>query len=132
MIKFKHQFNPEYTPDIGETNDQASQTTPDMSLTVKTLLSNHTRGIHSNIKTYDGEYFGDSEIPQFDDIADAHNYKLDLKAKLRETEKTIATEIEALKQANIKAAREKALADKQIQPTPLETPPEPPPPSSET
>lgn len=95
-----------------------------MSLTVRTLLLNHSRGIHNNIKTYEGQYFGDAEIPKFDDITDMVQYKLDLKAKFQEIERQIKKEKEDLKQANIDKAREKAQKEKENEPTPPETPPE--------
>jgi len=64
----------------GHTNTMPSMTVPDMTLTVKQLLHNHTRGIHSDVSHNEPMYF-DSEIPIIDDITDLIAYREDLKAR---------------------------------------------------
>ena len=61
-IKKQFQTDPYYMP--GETNTQPSLTVPDQTLGIKELLNNHTRGISSNVKMYEGQYF-DTEILAF-------------------------------------------------------------------
>lgn len=124
---FRRQFDPNYKGSKGEINDEKSQTVPDMSLTCRELLINHTRSIHSDVSVKEGEYFEELEIPVFVDITDAIAYKERLKENLAETERIIKTEKEALKQAQIDKAREQAQKDKKDEPTPLESSPEPPP-----
>ncbi len=65
---------------VAETNTLPSMTVPDMSLTVKQLLHNHTRGIHSDVSHNEPMYF-DSEIPIIDDITDLIEFRKDLKAR---------------------------------------------------
>jgi phage regulator Rha-like protein len=51
-----------------------------MSLTVKELLLNHSRGVPSMIQNTEAQYF-DSFIPRFDDITDEIAHKENLKAE---------------------------------------------------
>ena len=100
----------------GETNNSPSMTVPDMTLTVKQLLHNHSRGIHSDVSLNEPMYF-DSEIPIIDDITDLIAYREDLKArekalklkikqehdqKIQEHQKLIKAEQNALKEQNEK------------------------------
>ena len=64
----------------GHNNTMPSMTVPDMTLTVKQLLHNHTRGIHSDVSMNEPMYF-DSEIPILDDITDFIAYREELKAR---------------------------------------------------
>lgn len=70
-----------YKKDMGK-----SMTVPDQNLTIKELLDRHSRGVPLGAPQLKGEYF-DTEIPKFDDLTDALEYKKDLekkKAKLEE------------------------------------------------
>ncbi len=80
-----------------------------MSLSVATLLKNHSRGIHSDIKHHEEQYF-DMEIPRFDDITEEIEYKQELKDKLAKVRKTIKAEKDALEAEKQKEAQ--LLADK--------------------
>ena len=86
-MKFRRQFKKDYqgrlTPEI---NNEPSMTVPDMSLTVKELLRNHVKGIHSNVKNYDPQFF-DTEIPRFDDMVEEMEYKEELANKIKNYEK---------------------------------------------
>lgn len=64
----------------GETNTMPSMTVPDMTLTVKQLLHNHSRGIHSDVSHNEPMYF-DHEIPIIDDITDLVAFRNDIKAR---------------------------------------------------
>lgn len=97
-LTFKRQFNPQYKGDKGSINKQPSQTVPDMSLTVKTLLKNHSRGIHSDIKHYTPEYF-DTEIPVLDDLTDVAQYKEDLNNQKKDLHNQIIKEAKDKKQS---------------------------------
>lgn len=61
-------------------------TVPDMSLSVKELLLNHTRGIDSAITEYQEQYFEDQELQQYDDITELHQQKEQLQEELKRTE----------------------------------------------
>ncbi len=78
MRKLRKQFN--YYDMPGETNNSPSLTVPDQTLGIKELLNNHTRGISSNVKMYEGQYF-DTEIPQIDDLTDLDAFREDIKAR---------------------------------------------------
>lgn len=65
-----------------------SMTVPDQNLTVKELLDRHSRGVSLGAPEIKGEYF-DTEIPKFDDLTDALEYKKNLIKKANELEKQI-------------------------------------------
>lgn len=96
------QFDPTYNGSQGEINNEPSETVPDLSLTVRQLLTNHSRGIHSDVAENKGEYF-DQEIPQFYDITDRINYKNQLLERLDELNETVEEEKTIIKAA--KAAK---------------------------
>jgi hypothetical protein len=114
--KIKKQFQNTPPTSKGETNNSPSMTVPDMTLTVKQLLHNHSRGIHSEVSHNEPMYF-DSEIPIIDDITDLIAYREDLKArekalkakikldhdnKMLEHQKLIKAEQDALNEQNEK------------------------------
>jgi len=86
-MKFRRQFKKDYkgklTPEV---NNEPSMTVPDMSLTVKELLRNHVKGIHSNVRNYDPQFF-DTEIPRFDDLTEEMEHKEELANKIKNYEK---------------------------------------------
>lgn len=73
-MQFRHQFDPTYNGSPGEYNTQPSQTEPDMSLTVRQLLTNHSRGIQSNVKEYPLNYL-ETEIPKITDLTDMADFR---------------------------------------------------------
>ena len=81
------QFNKKKRQSSGYGKDMGkSMTVPDQNLTIKELLDRHSRGVPLGAPQLKGEYF-DTEIPKFDDLTDALEYKKDLekkKAKLEE------------------------------------------------
>ena len=91
----------------GEINDQPSLTVPDMSLTVKELLYNHTRGIQSDVHHNEALYF-DTEIPIIDDITDIDAFRKDLK----EREKALSLKIKQERDKYNKEQEEKLKASK--------------------
>lgn len=71
--------------------DGISQTVPDMNLTVRQLLQNHTRGLSNDRHIKDPLYF-DIQIPKIQDITDVDEYKTYLKDMLDKTEAFLAEE----------------------------------------
>lgn len=71
--------------------DGVSQTVPDMNLTVRQLLKNHTRGLSNDRHIKDPLYF-DIQIPKIQDITDVDEYRSYLKTMLRSTEEFLAAE----------------------------------------
>jgi hypothetical protein len=78
-----------------------SITVPDQNLTVRELLDRHARGVSLGAPQLKGEYF-DTEIPKFDDLTDALEYKKNLIKKAEELDK----KIKASNHAKIKAKAE--------------------------
>lgn len=95
------QFDISYNGSKGKTMDGKSKTMPDMNLTVRQLLLNHSRGNDSKVKTQVPLYF-DMEIPTLRDITDVQLFKTNLEESLEQTK------------AFIKADKEKVAADKII------------------
>lgn len=95
---FKTQFNPNYKPTEGETNVGDSMTVPDMSLSIRELLINHSRGVSLNVNQPEPQYF-DMEIPNFIDLTDREAYKEMLLEKKLQLDEQIKAEIDAAKQA---------------------------------
>ncbi len=76
--KIRKQFTSKPYDFPGEVNNSPSMTIPDMTLGVKQLLLNHTRGIHSDVGYNEPMYF-DQEIPIINDLTDLDDYRQDLK-----------------------------------------------------
>lgn len=66
-----------------------------MTLSMRQLLDNHTRGVASAVKHYDGQYFEDQEIPIFDDLTDALEYRKEIDLQVKELEKRIKADKKA-------------------------------------
>lgn len=77
-----------------------------MSLTVKELLLNHSRGASSPVQNSEGQYF-DTEIPIFKDLNDRTDYNNNLKAVRAQ----LNDDIKADKAQHLK---DKKLAEKQL------------------
>lgn len=72
-------------------------TVPDMGLTIKDLLTLHTRGISPEVKTYQGEYFGDMVLPRIEDLTDLDQLReFNLESK-RHVDNQVEIEFEQLK-----------------------------------
>lgn len=118
--KFRRQFDNSYKPEKGIVNKKPSQTRPDMSIGIKQLLINHTRGIHSDIKSHTG-IFTDDDVPTFLDLTERDEYHQDLIARKNALEAQILQEREdkALQIAKRKKdAADKAKMAKNDTPTP--------------
>ncbi len=102
----KTQFNLAYKGAIGEINTLPSLTEPDMSLSILELLTNHSRGISSDVHISQPEFFG-TEIPRFDDITEEIEYKESLKDQLQKAEQLAKDEHEHRKQQRITDAKTK-------------------------
>lgn len=86
MTKFRRQFQSNRKPSKGETNNLPSLTTPDMSLSILELLTNHSRGIHSDVYVHQSPQYFEQEIPKFDDITESDEYKQNLLFDIEEQE----------------------------------------------
>jgi hypothetical protein len=100
---FRTQFNSK--PYTGKKMDPTVLTQPDQNMGIRELLDKHSRGLPLGVTENKGEYF-DTEIPKFDDILDAVEYKKMLSKKHKELEAQIKADQESAK------AKEKALESK--------------------
>lgn len=110
MQKFKRQFDPNWK---GVPNkkvyEEPSLTEPDQSIPLRVLLSNHVRGIPSQVKVLDGQYY-DTEIPVIEDLNDVTDERERLKEEAAELEKTAKAEKAAIAKKREEKAVEKAKA----------------------
>ena len=84
-----------------EMNKKPSLTVPDLTLTIKQLLNNHSRGITSDVGHNEPMYF-DTEIPIIDDITDIFAFRNDLKAREKALSSKIKEENEIFKAEQLK------------------------------
>jgi len=95
------QFDIEYGGTPGKTIVGKSETVPDLNLTVRQLLQNHSRGIGSDVKVSEPIYF-EQEIPNVIDMTDIDLMKQSLERRLEE----VNAYIEEEKQAKLEAEAE--------------------------
>lgn len=111
--RFRVQFDFDIPKDefrySGKKMDAKSETVPDMNLTVRQLLQNHSRGTDSKVTMKEPFYF-ETEVPTIQDLTDVKRYKDMLEARLRETNSFI--EQEKKEAAEKKKAEEAAKAKK--------------------
>ena len=94
-LMFRTQYNsPVHT---GKIMDSTLLTQPDQNMSIKDLLDRHSRGLPLGATQQQGEYF-DTEIPRFDDILDAVEYKKTLQRKQQELETKIKADQQSAKQ----------------------------------
>ena len=93
--RFSIQFDIEYGGDPGKEMDEENLTTPDMNLTVRQLLENHTRGFDENGNPITGVqqplYF-ETYVPNMSDMTDVDEYKKSLIEHLAEVDEFIKQE----------------------------------------
>jgi hypothetical protein len=83
--RYRVQFDISYKGTPGKKMDDSSITVPAMSLTVRQLLENHTRGKDNNVHVKQPLYF-DVPIPTIEDITDVEEYRSMLKETLEKTD----------------------------------------------
>ena len=66
---FKHQYDPDYKPNKGSDNQDESVTQPDMTLSLRQIMMNHTRGIGLGVNINQGIY-SETDVHYFDDFTD--------------------------------------------------------------
>lgn len=87
------QFDIEYGGTPGTSLKGKSDTVPDLNLTVRQLLQNHTRGTGSEVHVSEPIYF-DQEIPTITDITDVEVYKESLQERLTQVNAFIVADKE--------------------------------------
>ena len=100
------QFDIEYggTPGMDYNND--SQTVPDLNLTVRQLLQNHTRGHNGQINVREPVYF-DMVVPNITDLTDVDAYKKQLDDELARVNQFIEEDKKLQQEEKLKEEAEK-------------------------
>ena len=115
-VKMYHQFDPNYDYTRGESIQEGeSLTTPNMHITIKKLLINHTRNIPSQVNENKGEFFEDLVIPRFDDMLDAQEWVEDIIAKKGDMDKEMTEAIKAAAEAQIESKVQERLEKQQAE-----------------
>lgn len=73
--KFKVQFDIDYAPKVGKTENGGKQTVPEMHLTVRQLVENYTRGVDSGEVNMKTPFYYETYIPTFNDITDVQAHR---------------------------------------------------------
>lgn len=81
--RFQIQFDFDYVPTNGKLMSNENIVVPDLNLTVRQLLQNHTRGIDGGEKVRQPLYF-DFPIPSITDITDVMEYKRFLNERMEQ------------------------------------------------
>src|SRR5690606_32997107 len=89
--RIRVQFDLEYKGDVGKQMNQDGDTVPDMSLTIRQLLQNHSRGQQGQVVEHEPLYF-ETEIPTIYDITDVAKYRSQLEDRLKEVKNFIKNE----------------------------------------
>lgn len=110
---FKIQFDIEYDGDAGSTPIGTSKTVPDMNLTVRQLLENHTRSPEGEEAVTQPMYFG-IQVPKITDLTDVELYKQRLKEELKRTQDFIDNDIAEAKAKKEKEAQAKEAQEQEI------------------
>lgn len=73
----------------GRTFTKPSLTVPDQTLSIRTILDRHRRGVPTGTTTREGFYTGNTEVPQIQDINDIEEFKQANKARQLDLEEVI-------------------------------------------
>lgn len=106
--RFSIQFDFDYGGDPGKVVEGESETVPEMNLTIRQLLQNHTR-IDDKVQVKQPLYF-ETTIPTIRDITDVEHFRDELKRKYDETVAFLAHEQEEKE----KAEKQKATDGQQL------------------
>ena len=89
--RYRIQLDIGYRKPKGKVMDDKTETVPDMNLTVRQLLENHTRGRNSEVHVSEPLYF-EEEIPQIYDMTDIDRRRESLQKQLSDIDAYIAQE----------------------------------------
>lgn len=114
LKRFSVQFDIFYGGSPGKNMDPESLTVPDMNLTIRQLMENHTRGKGNTVAVKQPVYF-DYTIPQIKDITDIHEFKKQLEDQLNNVEEFIQNDLKKGADKKEKEAAEKAEKEKEME-----------------
>lgn len=116
--KYKRQFNSAYKGAPGSKQSDESQTDPSMYVSMKQMLINHARGINSKVHQYEPMYFGDTPIPEINDLVDAQEYVENLEVQKNAAGELVNQEVETAIEKKANEKRKKQAADGGKNPSP--------------
>lgn len=120
MVKFKRRYDPEYNGSPYQNESGVSMTQPSMSLTVRELMTRHTRGLETGIPPKEEIYLDESqEVPSHNDLVDIVEERERLNERKRELEKQLQDERAERKRQKEELERQR-VAQKDSSPTPEE------------
>lgn len=102
--RIRVQFDIEYGGSPGKIMDGKSMTTPDLNLTVRQLLENHTRGKTNEVEVRKPLYF-ELPIPVIGDLTDIDKYRKILDEQIKSTDAFKAQLDDQTKEYNKKEAK---------------------------
>lgn len=103
---FRHQYDPDYQPNKGSDNQDESVTQPDMTLSLRQIMKNHTRGVGLGVALKEGIY-SDTDVRYFEDITDMVEHAEYLQEQAEIFNKEIEEQEKKRKEAVREAEKEK-------------------------
>lgn len=100
--RYRIQFDFGYKGTPGKKVKEGSDTIPDLSLTIRQLLENHTRGMDGNVQVRKPIYL-DTPVPNIQDITEVMAYRDKLNEMIEKTNEFIKKEREAKKEPSDKS-----------------------------
>lgn len=95
--RYRRQFDPDYRGCKGEVNTGPSMTEPDQTLSLQTLLINHTRSVPSDVNIHEGTFTEEQIAPDFQDLTDAEIMKEELQEREKELQAKVDQELDELR-----------------------------------
>lgn len=105
----KTQYNAKAFPRYGEENKLPSETVPDQTLSLRTILERYAKGLPITGNKSEPLYYGDEDMPDINkmDISEIHDLKKAVESDIQQKK----AELQNQQDAAIKAANEKRLND---------------------
>lgn len=103
---FRTPYSEGYMGSPGEVNSGEVMTEPDLALSVRQLLVNHSRGILTTAKVQEGIFTDDIEIPVFTDITEIQEYREKLKQEEKRLSKIAKEEMDKAQDEKLKRRKE--------------------------
>lgn len=116
-VQYRTQFNPEYKGSPHKNETGISMTKPDLTMSIRTLMTRHTRGVGVDMVERT-EYYEDDiggEVPVITDINDIQEYKEAYKKKAEELKETVKAEKKAAEEKRLKILEDRKNQEKQQQ-----------------
>lgn len=96
----KTQYNAQAFPKYQEVNKQPSQTVPNQTMSLKTILERYAKGLPITGNPNEPVYYGDENMPDLNkmDISEIHDLKEAVKSDIKEKQAQLAADQETARQ----------------------------------